>query len=309
MEMIEQSVTSYKQEDFTLEGAYKAVERAARICYNSTDKITNDSYKPFIKMLRKNKHTAPFAFGTIHLYFPAGISIGYGKKYHNKITEKTMYTHSFDILDFFDKLPDNWARVSIIDYNAYVTVNLRVLEEWEVETNANSDYPLGFTGNREPIYKKVKYKYDLLDVVKPYMINESLRFEPRPFVICTTSIAMSREYNRYSSLSICERSTRYVEANQIIKPYWYNENKDNSWYFEDIVQIELDAYNSMLKEEGIKTLTKQQARDILPLCTVTEVAYIGFQDDWDWIIKQRTGKGAHPQAQELAGLIEQEIYG
>lgn len=305
--MIEQEITSYRQIDFTLEGAYKAVERAARICYNSTDKITNDSYTSFIEMLRKNKHTAPFAFGTIHLYFPAHTMVAYGKKYRNKITGKTIYTHSWDILDFFDKLPDNWARVYTIDYDAYVTANLRVLEEWEIENNADSEYPLGFTNNGEPVYGKVQDKYDLLDVVKPYMTNGYRdRFESRPFIICTTSIAMSREFNRYSSLSICERSSRYVKANQIVRPCWFGNDDKNDWAFEDTANIIYDAYYDLMNS-GHTVLKKQEARDILPLCTATEVAYIGFQDDWNWIIYQRTDNGAHPQAQELARMIKREV--
>lgn len=112
-----------------------------------------------------------------------------------------------------------------------------------------------------------------------------------------------------NSLSICERSTRYVEADKIIKPYWYENEADK---FDNIPMIEeLLDYLFNIYDCAINTnpkLQKQQARDILPLCTVTEVAYIGFKNDWDWVIKQRTSNSAHPQAQELAKLIKKEIY-
>ena len=284
--MIEQSVTSYKQKNFTLESAYKAVERAARICYNSTDKITNDSYKSFIKMLRKNRHTAPFAFGTVHIHIPYNIFIPASRSYFNKITHKTIYTSNNDIVDFFDKLPDSWARIYTIHHDFYITTNLRVLEEWENE--------------------QLEGNISVLDLLKDYITDGYPLdyFEERPFVICTTNIAMSREFNRYSSLSICERSTRHVEANQIIKPLWYNENIDDKDRISDRISWIFDEYQRMIDNKT----TKQVIRDILPLCTVTEVAYIGFQDDWDWVINQRTSKGAHPQAQELAKLIKEEIY-
>ena len=118
---------------------------------------------------------------------------------------------------------------------------------------------------------------------------------------------MSREFNRYSSLSICERSSRYVQADQIIKPCWFGNDDNNDWAFEDIANIIYNAYYDLMNS-GYTVLKKQEARDILPLCTATEVAYIGFEDDWNWIINQRTSNGAHPQAQELARMIKREIY-
>lgn len=36
--------------------AEKLIEYTGRVCYNSTSKITEDSYKSFIKMILKNKH-------------------------------------------------------------------------------------------------------------------------------------------------------------------------------------------------------------------------------------------------------------
>lgn len=53
--MIEQKVENVTQQDFTLAGCLKQVEKAGRICYGSEDKITNNSYKAFTNMLIRNK--------------------------------------------------------------------------------------------------------------------------------------------------------------------------------------------------------------------------------------------------------------
>lgn len=178
MEIINQSVSSYKQKDFTLKSAYKAVERAARICYNSTNKITENSYKSFVKMLRKNKHTAPFAFGTIHIRIPLNTLTLKSGRYVNKITCANIFTTTTDIVEFFDKLPNSWAKVYSLGNTIYINTNLRVLEEWE---NIDS-----------------KKNISVLDLVRDYITNDyQIYFEERPFIVCTTNIAMSREFNRY----------------------------------------------------------------------------------------------------------------
>lgn len=51
-------------------GMYKQIEKAARLCYKSEDKITEDSYKKFINMLSTKGHYSPFEHGTIYLRIP-----------------------------------------------------------------------------------------------------------------------------------------------------------------------------------------------------------------------------------------------
>ena len=48
-------------------GVYKAIESAGRICYKSSDKITEDSAKPFIDRMIKSGHGAMLEFGTVYL--------------------------------------------------------------------------------------------------------------------------------------------------------------------------------------------------------------------------------------------------
>lgn len=55
-----------------IEGALaelRAIEREARRCYTSEGSITDDSWKPFIQRLIKNKHYAMLGFGEMHVEF------------------------------------------------------------------------------------------------------------------------------------------------------------------------------------------------------------------------------------------------
>lgn len=51
-----------------LEGIYKQIEKAAKICYKSEGNITEDSAKPFIdNVLLKRRHHSPLEHGTVYL--------------------------------------------------------------------------------------------------------------------------------------------------------------------------------------------------------------------------------------------------
>ena len=48
-----------------LEGVYKQIELAGRICYRSEDKITETSAKEFVDMLIKRGHLSVLEHGTV----------------------------------------------------------------------------------------------------------------------------------------------------------------------------------------------------------------------------------------------------
>lgn len=64
-----------------LEGVYKQIERAGRVCYKSEDKITEDSAKPFVDRMIKSGHGAMLEHGTVYLRIPIN---EYEKNYKNK---------------------------------------------------------------------------------------------------------------------------------------------------------------------------------------------------------------------------------
>ena len=83
--------SSYKiiPQEAGLEGIYKAIERAGRTCYKSSDKITEDSAKPFVDRMVKSGHHAMLEFGTVYLDFPLfenqhPDNTDWGKYAHNK---------------------------------------------------------------------------------------------------------------------------------------------------------------------------------------------------------------------------------
>lgn len=50
-----------------IDGIYKQIELAGRTCYKSSDKITEDSAKPFVDRMIKSGHGAMLEHGTVYL--------------------------------------------------------------------------------------------------------------------------------------------------------------------------------------------------------------------------------------------------
>lgn len=69
MKLVEQSVEYLRQEE-GLEGVYKQIERAARVCYKSEDKITDDSTRKFVEAMKNSGHTSTLEHGTVYLIIP-----------------------------------------------------------------------------------------------------------------------------------------------------------------------------------------------------------------------------------------------
>ena len=80
MKLIESSVSIMPQEEGLL-GVYKQIELAGRTCYKSSDKITEDSAKPFMDRMIKSGHGAMLEHGTVYLKIPIE---EYEKNYKNK---------------------------------------------------------------------------------------------------------------------------------------------------------------------------------------------------------------------------------
>ena len=70
MRLIE-SKAEYIPQKEGLDGLYRHIELCGRTCYKSTDKITEDSAKPFVDRMISSHHTAMLEHGTVYLQIPA----------------------------------------------------------------------------------------------------------------------------------------------------------------------------------------------------------------------------------------------
>lgn len=180
-----------------------------------------------------------------------------------------------------------YSRAKFRDINgmAYITTNYRVLKEH------------GWT-------KDLQYWCEPTD-------NHVKRYTFR----LTTSIGIVRELLRHRVFSFANESTRYCNyskdkfGNEItfIVPYWLKDCSEESYLgFKDLCFMVEDTYNDLTNNN----LSPQAAREVLSLCTKSELIMTGFEDDWnnflDVRLKGTTGK-PHPDMVELAQMIQDEL--
>lgn len=265
MKLIKPSFEILDQQD-GLEGIYKQIELAGRTCYKSEDKITEDSAKGFVERMVKSGHGAMLEHGTVYLaipmttYAPDAVNFYYNNPY-SKVNE----CNDFIFKDKYENDVAAWC----------VTTNFRVI----VENNLLEDLEF------------------LCEPTEYHDKRVTVRF------ICPISI--SREFNRHRVNSIAEQSTRYCNYSKdkfnneisFIEPYWYkNVDSYTKNEFEKGLQY-AEGYYMFMIDKGMKP---QEAREILPLCTATELVHTAFVKDWEHFFSLRDAAAAHPQARELA---------
>jgi len=120
------------------------------------------------------------------------------------------------------------------------------------------------------------------------------------------SIGMSRELNRHRLMAISERSTRYVRCDDLhfVLPPGLNDkiemgealrNRYEIFNLADVLLVIEQAYGYLLGQ-GFKP---EDARQILPLGTVTEEVVTANVREWRHIFRLRCGKRAHWEIREI----------
>lgn len=172
-------------------------------------------------------------------------------------------------------------------------------------------------------------------------------YMPRHTVSFITDIGASRELNRHRVNSVSEESTRYCAYDKgkfgngitVAKLPWipdvdptdgghdYNEGffNDNEIYNDGIIQEQYaESWNAVdwflyglqicdLVYRKTRELgwTAQQAREILPLNTKTQVVHTAFVDDWEHWMALRSSEVSgkvHPMMSELAKQLVKQVY-
>lgn len=316
IKVVNPSVEFWKQEGYTLNAIWKHIARCARVCYQSVPKDNGeDDYSFLVRTLfrgiePKNINTKDLAKYHLSVCEHATVHLKYPTFMPRATAQATRFIHN------------HYSRTKEHEGYIYVTTNMRVLIEhhWMDE--------LEFIDNTPNC---------------PYYI-------PRPTVCFITDIGASRELNRHRVNSVSEESTRYcaydkgkfgngitvtklpwiktIDTNDEFNVTTYNngfysdeeiydksthliepKNTDDwtavDWFFYGL-QI-CDLVYRKTRELG---WTAQQAREILPLNTKTQVVHTAFVDDWDhWIDLRSNGVSGvpHPMAKELADKVKNLI--
>ena len=309
IKVVNPNVEIWKQEDYTLDAIWKHIARCARVCYQSVPKDNNESdYEFLVRTLFRGidflnqpytdddvlkTHLSVCEHATVHLKYPLFMP--------RAAAQATRFIHN------------RYSRTKEHEGYIYVTTNMRVLIEhhWMDE--------LEFIDNTPNC---------------PYYI-------PRPTICFITDIGASRELNRHRVNSISEESTRYCRYNAdkfgnnitVAKLPWINiedsacqgyvtglysdneicnDNKIVPHFTKNWTAINWFLYGLQIANlVYCKCIelgwTAQQAREILPLNTKTQVVHTAFIDDLGHFIDLRSDSVSgvpHPMAKELADEVK-----
>ena len=314
IKVVNPSVEIWNQEGYTLDAIWKHIARCARVCYQSIPKNNGETDYDFIvrTLLKgidvinqpydiekvKTCHLSVLEHGTVHLRYPLYVpraSVQFERRCkYNKYSK------------FY---------IDEKDY-AYVTTNMRVLVE------------NGWIDELEFIDEIHNNEYNLIN-------RCTLNF--------ITDIGASRELNRHRVNSISEESTRYCAYDKskfgngitVAKLPWiqdvdpndeghgYNEGffNDNEIFHDNTIEEKytdnwtavdwffygLQICDLIYRKTRELGWTAQQAREILPLNTKTQVVHTAFVDDWEHFIDLRSNGASgvpHPMAKELADEVK-----
>lgn len=293
MRIIKPSFEIWDQEE-GLEGIYKQIERAGRVCYKSEDKITEDSAKGFVGRMVKSGHGAMLEHGTVYLKIPYGTMDDRGEFSNEPIVIKYIDNPYSVVMNNSEN--DYW----------YITSNYRVIIEngWIDDLQYLCE-PTEFHAKRITVHF----------VCDRGVSHEFVRHRVMSFA------QESTRYCNYSKdkfgneltfiiprwLSLSNGSYTYDYPNGFTKDgsKWDSKLELNTFLL-SLVRSEA-TYLELIEQGWIA----QQARAVLPNSLKTELVMTGFVSDWKRFFRLRsriakTGK-PHPQAQELADPLMDEF--
>ena len=301
MRLLNSSYEIWEQEKGLL-GVYKQIEKAARTSYKSEDRITDDSAQKMVDALIKNKHYACLEHGTIYLKCDDLGPDEYGKtsciiplkgKYSNNPYSKVVYR-------YWDQKPTELQSEfckTIPRTTVYVTTNARVIVEngWEDDLQ--------------------------------YLCEPTEYHEKRITVKFVWPIGIVRDALRHRKFSFMNESTRYCNYSKdkfgrqisFIIPSW-SKIKPGEYHSPTTVTKDLgkdftfaySCYNAeyfyfdMLADGA----TPQEAREVLPLSTKSDLIMTGFVEDWKHFFALRADGVSgppHPNAKLLAEPLKKEF--
>lgn len=278
-----------KEQEPELIGIYRQIEYAGRICYKSSNKITEDSAKSFIDRMIKSGHGAMLEHGTVYL------------KVFNVIENS-------ELIDKYKSNKYSVVKEGTEVYNCHgdilygsckcITTNYRVLVE------------NGWLDDLKYIYKPTEFHEKRITV----------------HFVCDRGV--SHEFVRHRVMSFAQESTRYCNYSKdkfgneltFIQPCWLDDERLKLYgpYHtvirdKSLESIFIASLNNAEKDYidlidlGWKP---QEARAVLPNSLKTELVVTGFVSDWNHFfdLRARGTTGApHPQAKELAEPLMKEF--
>ena len=273
MELIEQSHKIWGISPSTYDEAMLWIERAARNCYASQDKIKPGSAEKLIDGIMKSDPPHSSVLEHISIY-------------------AVWLLETADLIHFYDSvLSSRWLNKKADLKNGYSCYgNLRAWME-----SLRLKHPREVYGWLE------QNGFNIID-------NAAVPdFAKRITVELTTDRAVLAEITRHrEDVAFSVESQRYVNYDDgitFVKPSWWESCPTQQHLFKMACSNSEEAYRRLRSNN----ISPQHARTVLNQQVKTTIVMSAYLPEWEWIFKLRTGSGAYPQMINLVHPVEAEF--
>ena len=282
---------------------YKHIEKCGRVCYQSSDKITEDSATPFIEGILKSGHESVIEHtGLI-------FKIVDNNEYINNVKYllKDIYGLSYYIENGYIYLSGNirtfrdiTKKKFVNDFNNIFNQDKRLkIFVCDIDNNINCNL---FNDDIQ------LYQVQYADIFNNYTNNIN-----RITVHMLTNLSCYKDITRHRLASFSIESTRFCNYSKgkygselsILKPVnlELNTPEYNEW-LECMNNIE-KHYIKMVTEYGCRA---DQARLCLPHSIAANVIMTATTEEWKHIFNLRCAKAAHPDVRKIMLMILELFY-
>ena len=271
------------QQEAGIDGIYRMIERAGRVCYKSENHVDNQSARPFVERLIASKHTAMLEHGTVYL-----------------VTDQAKLVERY--------IQNPFSVVHTLDTKNYITTNLRVLVEQ------------GWMDDLQYLYKQQPQHEQRITVHFTTQVSITREFNRHR---SHSMAEQSTRYCNYSKdkfgseininvpewITNCEKFSAIEQAGNFNMQFINycrsiaDSNGNTNWTdFDAWLFANLAAEFSYMQLIALGR-KPQEARAVLPLDVNTELIHTAFLHDWQHFFNLRalgTTGAPHPDAKAIA---------
>ena len=271
------------QQEVGIDGIYRMIERAGRVCYKSENHVDNQSARPFVERLIASKHTAMLEHGTVYL-----------------VTDQAKLAERY--------IQNPFSVVHTFNTKNYITTNLRVLVEQ------------GWMDDLQYLYKQQPQHEQRITVHFTTQVSITREFNRHR---SHSMAEQSTRYCNYSKdkfgseininvpewITNCEKFSATEQVGNFNMQFINycrsiaDSNGNTNWTdFDAWLFANLAAEFSYMQLIALGR-KPQEARAVLPLDVNTELIHTAFLHDWQHFFNLRAlgATGApHPDAKAIA---------
>lgn len=302
---------------------FKNIERVARVCYKSEDKICEGSAQKMVRSLVMRNHEAMLEHQDLifrfndkagYIIFMMYCSYLRSKTGFNCMLRTTYYDRG--VVSGNVRMWRDFIRASLSMMNDLKSNKVMKMPKIIADLLSYKKlWPILFDDIDLGIDEYTDFdSYEFIPITKDELTEEEKLVHYTVTVKFTVDIGVGREITRHRVASFAQESTRYCNYTKdgfgneitVIEPCFFDKGSEAYDAWKDGCLKAERAYITLIDLH----CTPQQARDVLPLSTKSELVMTATFSEWQHFFRLRaldaTGS-AHPQIKEVAVPLLEEM--